>query len=85
MKRAKKTIKVEDLKNRINNGIRRGLTKEIRLTLAIVLADILHETGNYKGFNYIEWVEGGHAQWVNDGKPEDNSPYIGDKSLIEYY
>jgi len=85
MKRVRKTVRVEDLKDRINNEIRHGVTVEARLTLATVLATILHETGNYKGFNYVEWIEGGHSQWLLDGRPEDKSPYIGDESLVVYY
>lgn len=85
MKRVKKTIKVQELKDRINAQIKSAKTESARVELANLLSTILLETGNYSGFNFVEWLDGGHSQWVIDGKPEDNMKYLGDQTLRIYY
>lgn len=40
-----------------------------RKAVAYFTADILHETGNYKGFNYLESESNLHAgHWGKDGR-----------------
>lgn len=58
---------------------------EARQNLVNSFTVLLIACGNYKGFNYSEWLDKGHAQWIKDGSPLDNSPYMGDKTLIRFY
>lgn len=51
---AKKTLKVEELKNTINNSLANSVTgQEFRRGLIFVLEDVLFATGNYGGFKYL--------------------------------
>jgi len=56
-----------------------------RMVLASALSSILHETGNYHGFQHQEWLNGGYARWVEDGEPSNNRPYRGDQTKVTYY
>jgi hypothetical protein len=53
--KGKKTIKVETLKRSINDIILHSTDErvEMRHAAAIVLERVLHDTGNYHGFNYL--------------------------------
>lgn len=52
---AKKTLKVEELKNTINNSLANSVTgQEFRRGLIFVLEDVLFATGNYGGFKYLK-------------------------------
>ena len=84
--RRRKTIQIEWIRTRVNEMLATSLcSPEERMAMASVLTMILHETGNYRGFNYIEWLQDGHEQWKADGKPHDNTPYLGDQSRRVYY
>lgn len=87
MGRPRKTIKVQDLKERINRMIASATTTEdARNILALLATSVLMDTHNYRGFNYIAWVdEGGYERWVEDGKPDDNRPYLGDQTRVFFY
>ena len=86
MARNRKTITVEDLKVRVNNMIERSnSTPEARRALGVLLETVLMDTGNYNGFNYLAWLNGGCEQWRKDGEPSDTTPYLGDQSRVEYY
>ena len=51
---SKKTIQVEVLRNRINNTMKTDIgPHEGRQSLLCLLEDILHETGNYRGYRYL--------------------------------
>lgn len=81
-----KTFKVADLKNKINHRLAHGDdSPEVRLELCGLLESILHDTGNYKGFNYVAWLEGGCDRWHRDGKPEHTSRYLGDETRRFYF
>ena len=60
-------------------------TPEFRMGIATALEKILHETGNYHGFNFLEWLHGGCDKWIADGKPNDNTKYLGDQTKRIYY
>jgi len=54
----RKTVQVEALKDHFNKLIEKSKTLEGRAALCYALSDILHETGNYKGFQYINGWKG---------------------------
>lgn len=55
----KKTININDLKDRINNSLKSiDLSLQEKSSLANLLEAILHETGNYKGFMFLNHKEG---------------------------
>lgn len=58
---------------------------EARQNLINSFSTLLIACDSYKGFNYGEWLDGGHSQWMKDGQPLDNSKYLGDKTLIRFY
>ncbi len=89
MSKSRKTVDVEfvrDLANKlmalpdsavINSGYRMGVAR--------VLEAVLHETDNYAGFNYKEWLDTGCTKWNNDGRPENKADYLGDETRRHYY
>lgn len=83
---ARKTIEVETLKGLINKRLAdKGTAVEARKELASLLSHVLHSTGNYSGFNYLDWMEGGVDAWRRDGEPADNTPYLGDMSRVVFF
>jgi hypothetical protein len=55
----KKTIKVEELKNQLNEMLAHSSTApDFRLGLCAAVEVLLHSTGNYKGFKYIDFEPG---------------------------
>lgn len=85
---ARKTIEVSKIKTWVNHHLASNLsvsTKESRLAYASLLESVLHETGNYKGFNYLEWMNGGADRWHADGCPKDKTPYLGDETRRVYF
>ena len=56
-----------------------------RKGVAIAVESILHQTGNYKGYGELHWINVGYAEWVKDGEPEDKDKYYGDTSRIVFY
>ena len=87
----KKTMQVESIKEYCNELLagkvedNKWLNPQARIGIATVLEHILHETGNYHGFNYVEWLDGGCEKWRADGCPEDNTSYLGDQTKVYYY
>jgi hypothetical protein len=57
--KSKKTVTVQSIKERVNkfNIISPDDSRERRITLSCFLESILHETGNYRGFNYLDKKE----------------------------
>ena len=71
-----KTFKVKDLVEQINSRLKNSTcSSEARFGMISVLESVLHETGNYHGFNYLETV------WGSDGNAES----FGDESRRYYY
>ena len=50
---SRKTFKVEDFKKHMNMLLASELDVLYKRAVADTLEQVLHETGNYKGFNYI--------------------------------
>ena len=87
---SRKTIEVEFVKNRVNEMLANSTcSPKERRAMAIVLDIILHETGNYRGFRYLQldsqyredWVATVNAGTLND---ELRGRYFGDESRIAY-
>ncbi len=55
--------------------------EEIRASFAALLIQLKA----YRGYNFAEWLDGGHAAWTAAGKPENNDSFIGDKTLTRLY
>jgi hypothetical protein len=56
-----------------------------RKGIATMLEKVLVDSGNYHGFNYVDWLDHGYKQWLEDGQPEDNTKYLGDQSKVYFY
>ena len=54
--------------NHVNPSYREGICD--------LLESILHRTGNYRGFNYIEWMNGGASRWEAHGKPNEADSFM---------
>ena len=68
----RKTIKVTYVKDLINKRLANEKhTGGEKYTAAMILEEILHTTGNYKGYTHNYWVERGYDEWVKAGKPMD--------------
>ena len=57
------TIRVEDLQFWLNDkmsvkGKKLGITRDVRYSAAIYLESILHATGNYNGYCYLDGAQG---------------------------
>lgn len=88
MSRKRKTIKVNELLARANRLLRVSPPEatDFRKGVALLLEFALHETGNYEGFNYVEWMkEGGYQRWCAAGSPPDPTPFLGDKTRRHYF
>ena len=57
---ARKTADVQAIKQKANHYLasERFTTAEMRAGVASLLEVILHDTGNYKGFRYLDGAEG---------------------------
>jgi len=90
---ARKTFEVNALKNKINGMIARSTCSAAeREVMAMVLSDVLHDTGNYNGFRYlgIDEVPAGHLPGVRYGEDGEFLSYEErfantDKSRVSYY
>ncbi len=90
--RKRQTVKVQEVKERVNAMIKAHAhnapeNDQFRMGMAAVLETILHESGQYKGFNYNEWLEGGFTKWREDGEPgfPEKEKYLGDQTNRTYH
>jgi len=88
----RKTIKVEDLKTKVNWFLKNTADdhKRERKTMGIFLEGILHETGNYNGFGYLhpnqmEDSIGGTTIGINQSRPQKDWFKDTDNSRVIYY
>jgi len=86
MPRQRKTVTVKEVVELCNAMIAwPGRTQEEKRALRTVAENILYRTHNYHGFQYIKWAgPEGYDKWVEDGKPEDKTPYLGDPDDMFY-
>lgn len=88
MTKARKTIDIATILDEANKYLSSdnpNITPDMRKGCASLLESILHDTGNYQGFNYIAWINGGCDRWRADGQPLDNSDYLGDETRRVYF
>lgn len=89
MSKSRKTVDVSYVLARVNAMLAAPdsdyCNESTRKGAATILECVLHETGNYNGFNYLDWMNGGFDRWVADGEPKDTDPYLGDKTRRVYY
>lgn len=82
----RKTIHVVDMLRRGNAMMERDIPVEAKRAIRSLVESILHDTGNYHGFNYIKWHgPEGWKKWHEDGEPEDKTPYLGPEDDIFFY
>ena len=81
LSKAARTLVVAKMKEQIKNCP----LPEARQNLINSFIVLLINLDSYNGYNTVYWLEHGHANWIAAGKPLDNSPYIGDKTLIKLY
>jgi hypothetical protein len=68
MAKGKKTItmkRVLELSNIVLESLPEG-SKDV----CLLIETLLHETGNYAGYNNTYWMKQGYEEWVAAGKPE---------------
>jgi len=47
-------------------------------TVYTCLNSLLFKAESYKGYVFVNWIDNnGFDQWVQDGQPDDNTPYLG--------
>ena len=86
--RMRKTLEIETLREQVNAYLANEspyVTADMRLGAAMVLETALHATGNYGGYNFLGWLNGGCDAWMTAGEPADRAPFIGDESRRVYY
>ena len=55
---ARKTFKVEDLVKVVNHSLRNGGdTADTRIGMIALIEQVLHDSGNYKGYRYLTQAE----------------------------
>jgi hypothetical protein len=87
---AKTTIRVRDLVEKVNQMISMSVCAPFgREALTVLLSSVLHETGNYVGFRYLDarsvpqgCLPGIATEIRADGSPETVFP---DPSRVEYF
>lgn len=82
-----KTVKVEDLREFVNDKLESPfVSQNAKAVYCQMIEEILMATKNYRGFNYTKWARlGGYEKWIEDGKPADNTPYLGQEYDRFYY
>jgi len=45
-------------------------TTDFKKGVCVLIERILMDTGNYNGYNYNLWNNGGFTQWQKDGEPD---------------
>ena len=68
----RKTVTVEYLKAEVNRVLGlEHLSVDERRGMAHLLEHVLHDTGNYRGYNDVFWMsEGGFEAWKEAGEPD---------------
>jgi len=82
----RKTVDIQWLVETVNQKLAlTTISQAAKAQLCCFVEEILMETGNYHGFNYLQWMHNGFEQWQADGEPEDRDPYIGQEFDRFYY
>ena len=86
--KAKKTIRIDWLKNHVNQMLKNSTcSDDIRKGFCAVLECALHQANAYKGYNHLDWINGGYEQWCKDNKPDfpEKNKYLGNTTRRVYY
>lgn len=86
--RGRKTIEVAYVRNRVNAILANGnATQDMKKGVALMLESILQKTGNYNGYNYTAWLNGGCEKWRKEtgGGSANTSAYLGKEYDRIYY
>jgi hypothetical protein len=84
MSKSKKTIHVDELKQFANQLLaNENLSEQEKLGVTHLIEHVLLNTGNYKGFNYLEWLNGGCKQYFID--KESNTEVKPQKYITKEY
>ena len=81
----RKTFGVADFKKWVNAMLEGVHTQDEKRALCTALEMVLHDTGNYQGYNSIKWLQGGCTAWNEAGQPEDKQPFMGLEYDRHYY
>ena len=84
----RKTITVQAIRNTANAQLARNFwTQDAKRAICMMLESVLHETGNYRGYNNTLWLDGGCGAWQEAGKPEGwiKAAFIGPEYDRQYY
>jgi len=77
----RKTMNVNQIIDEANKHLARtddGATQEFKIGVAVLLERILHNTGNYEGYNHNYWLKQGFKEWQDAGEPDfpEKNKYI---------
>lgn len=76
---ARKTIAVLELKDKVNGMLKDSVPEmaQGREALCVLMDSVLHETGNYAGFNYLpsEFTNGKRENGLREGYDETRRFY----------
>lgn len=76
MSRKRKNISIDELRCMVNQQLANSnISEEEKMGLCSLLEYFLHETKNYKGYNYLKWVNGGSTSWfelINSGAARED-------------
>lgn len=89
---SRKTVAIEDLKAKINDSLLHSFDHDTsgRTALAALLSTILHDAGQYKGFNYLtpemmKMSMNGTTIGIDFAKPETEKFDGTDGTRVFYY
>ena len=96
----RKTFDVETFKKFVNEQLARtdiDANESFKEGFCCTIEKVLHQTGNYHGFQYLYWDEFGCDEWEKNGKTENwkekelfiygspTSKYRGNRYAKRYY
>lgn len=85
----RKTIDVDEIKKEANRLLackeNELINKEFKDGVVVLLEFILNKSGNYRGYEFIDWKNGGCSEWLKNGMPNDNREYLGDENKRFYF
>lgn len=87
--RKRKTIEVSAIREKVNKMLLESADENVegRNALIVFIGSILHESGNYHGFGYIDKAQSmtGSTFGVDMSKPQRNWFENTDRTRVHYY
>lgn len=65
-----RTISIQTSIDEINKRLKSYLPQAEKKFLCSVAENMLMACDDYRGFNYLYWLEHGNVEWTNAGRPE---------------